>query len=1421
MKESEKRLRDIITKNIADDGEKNYSIVAGAGAGKTTLLSERISKEIAAGIPIEKFAVITYTNAAATELREKIVEKLEALKGEADDQVAARIEEAILRIEMMQISTIHSFLLRILKESAFEAGITLDAQMLEEDEVKARKKDFFEEWYKKHYPELEEIRKDWTIRSRLSRGGKECKTPDGRLKRLGNQRDYSRQVLENMFMDIAELREDIVINRSSHTAKARAIATKYIETWSKPLEDWRDAVLEGRNKGVKKQLSINNLPIEAMDAINALAEYNRYAEYLSKALEIITKEINPSMAKEQFVAIQEIANDNPDYISLKPLEAYKESLAEEFIKLWERPLQNWSEEVDANNPLKKNGERKGLSAKAEVAKVLIDRNAALPMLRAENLSGALSNFWEIEKVESKSGEQYYKIYYSHTEAVLPVDEQTKAIREKEATQIWNYDKFCEDRKKDDERKMFDIWLEPLSEWAEAVEEGVSKDEDGNPQTDSKTREAIDYIRKSGDRYIETANSLTKALYLINKEIKSIYRANKSEAEAIKAAEETVDYFCYEIEDQMCQHTEWNFYGRFEDYIGVVPKTIRVVDALIPAQKEYQAIIDAKASELSNDDILYRSSKLLQEYPQVLQKVRDKFDRLYVDEFQDTTKLQAGIVKLLAEEKQGSFRGDKLIIVGDPKQSIYRFTGAEKAVYDSFNVAVDNANNGERLVLKENFRSNKAVVDWINDSFAKLMPNDYNPMETDWEISDEDSLYGVFCYDPEPEKTVSTVEEPEPEEEQERELREEEQEQELREGEEKTDDIDEQQKSKGKNSVDYNATEDAIAVAMIIRDLTEGGYSIEDHDTRKSRPIKYSDFMVITKYTSNISTFVKVFGEYDIPVEVNGKFDISGNETVRNFKAVLDYLANHKDKRNELVAVQAYKGIDITNCDEDKRKEALAQLRDLRHTIEDKGLSPAGVVQYLVSNEEIYVPKGKTLDRNAVREYRMHLTQMVEACIRDEYGDLAEIVKNVERYMDINVSRGILLESDENAVRLMNVHKAKGLTANIVIIANRKDSEEPRYGGFKKDGKYYPAASYKVIDVGKPDYFPSFAADEELWELAKKEEMEENIRLQYVAATRAANALIIMPYIDKPVGKKVEELEPWEELKKPWFESKEYCSYDGEIRRWMSAYSNENVIKEEPESPLDKAKKRRSDLLDAIATTNMEALKSARTVNINPSGLETNDVTGYKPQNSDYKSESRPKGDVFGTILHRTFELYIKYKTETEHNQSSDTKAEFESIINRAIIESEDKLKESKDAKDIKEYLTNVLEKYSLNVLDPIIDAADEIYPEFRFSFYVANEEKAEFERLFDECIQNEKLDIVKGDEYWVNGTSDLVVKQKNGVIKVFDYKSDSRNGKPKGDFDESVAQKYKYQLLLYKYAMGKVFGVNMDDVETEIIDLYR
>ena len=1138
MTSSEKSLREEIGLDMPGAGCKNYSVKAGAGGGKTTLLSHRIVNQIIKGIPIEEFVIITYTNAAATELREKITNRLQVVvdSGKLAEGESKNAREALNSIELMQISTIHAFLFKILKEYAFEAGIAMDAKMLEDTEDAARKKKFFDKWYHEHFDEIEAFKDDWvTVSSN------------------GFATEHHRDVFENMFNDVANVREDVVFDASDHTADFAKYANTYVSSW------------------------------------------------LSKLINFKT----------------------------------------EFLK---------------NRPTNKDGSFKKINKAPQDI---------------------------LDKISSAEG---------------------------------------------------------------ATSHGID--------------EALD---------------ISEALISMNKILKkgdSFYGAAATNMPLIGV-----------IPQFPAVELEWNFKTLYNDYFLKSQKAAKVAEYVCKIQKEYQKEIDAETSVLSNDDILYRAEKLLLEHTDILEKIRNRYSKIYVDEFQDTTGLQTRIIKLLSEKNGASLAkidlaDDKLLVVGDSKQSIYRFTGAEKAVYENFDKMIDAlpVDLAESVNLESNFRSNSEIVDWVNNSFdgsatgsSDGLMTDYTKMATDWRVTQTEALHGVYRYD---------------------------------------------------NPSGPCSKKDVANVVSLVKTLVnDPRYFIErvsrNEDGEIGAPvlneIQYSDIMIICKNTTHMDAYVNAFAKEGIPVNVQGKFKVNEDEVLRNYVLLAEYFAAYKNKKNRITAVQIIRGIDVSKVDDGELHNAEEELRNLRLEFKRANLNVASVAQQLLSHEELFVPKGKFQEVERVRSYRIRLHQMVETCLGKNTGDLSEFVSIMKDYLETDVKREIPLESNENAIRLMNAHQSKGLTGQIVIIADRSANEECRYSAFRKDGKYYPAASYKNSNSGesKTVTIPTYGYDIAMLKLAYTEETEEAIRLQYVAATRAAHALIIMPVATS--------------RNTPWFTDMAFdLPKKPNINDWIND-RNQDTNSYSVISSVTSARHQTiklEDLTANLAGASLTSLSEVQATSITPSGLESSGVTGYDVKDAKYVKESRPGGNIFGTVMHRAYELILNRYTTISRISVTDREKTIERIINQAILEQTEELRTSDDPKEFMAFLKPIMLDYMTKVISPIVTEAAEIYPEYTFSFYVPDCERVKFLKDFDRYFKAIKdMKKIGNEDLWINGQADLVVKKKDGTIKVYDYKSDAMNGKSLADFEEALARKYEGQLELYKYAIGKAFGVN--SVETELIHLYR
>lgn len=128
--------------------------------------------------------------------------------------------------------------------------------------------------------------------------------------------------------------------------------------------------------------------------------------------------------------------------------------------------------------------------------------------------------------------------------------------------------------------------------------------------------------------------------------------------------------------------------------------------------------------VSFHDLLRKCVTMLKKHPDVLAALRDRFRHLYVDEFQDTDPLQAELFLLLAGEPP---RPGSLFIVGDPKQSIYRFRHADMRIYQRVRARLLEC-GGDMLALTTSFRSSIPMCEWLNQTFEHLLPNQASPQQ---------------------------------------------------------------------------------------------------------------------------------------------------------------------------------------------------------------------------------------------------------------------------------------------------------------------------------------------------------------------------------------------------------------------------------------------------------------------------------------------------------------------------------------------------------------------------------------------------------------------------------------------------------------------------------------------------------------------
>lgn len=168
-----------------------------------------------------------------------------------------------------------------------------------------------------------------------------------------------------------------------------------------------------------------------------------------------------------------------------------------------------------------------------------------------------------------------------------------------------------------------------------------------------------------------------------------------------------------------------------DVRETAPAAVCLLDVVDELDDAY-AKAKSRRGLLDFNDLEHMTLRLLEEYPQVAEEASAQFAEVLVDEYQDTNGVQNAIFSCLTAQ-----RGD-LFMVGDVKQSIYRFRQADPTIFLEKYRAYPNApeaadGQGRRVILGENFRSRRQVIDCVNFLFGNLMSEkmgelDYGPQE---------------------------------------------------------------------------------------------------------------------------------------------------------------------------------------------------------------------------------------------------------------------------------------------------------------------------------------------------------------------------------------------------------------------------------------------------------------------------------------------------------------------------------------------------------------------------------------------------------------------------------------------------------------------------------------------------------------------
>ncbi len=634
--------------------------------------------------------------------------------------------------------------------------------------------------------------------------------------------------------------------------------------------------------------------------------------------------------------------------------------------------------------------------------------------------------------------------------------------------------------------------------------------------------AGDYVQKamdlSNDQAFEKAYQLTKEEYesiqallagldkkplltslqainaLVFKRFTGNKKADEDRNERIKAYRNQAKKQIEGIKTAYGSH----FYQKLLDLKATKPS----IAALIAVTRQLDQVFSQKKRDkniLDYNDLEQLSLKLLED-ADIASEIKARYAYIFIDEYQDTNEMQETILQKIV-------RPDNFFMVGDVKQSIYRFRLADPGIFMAKYDQYDRGEKGRRIDLNKNFRSSKAVIDSVNALFSKIMSLKLGEITYDQGVC----LNSGLAKEKKAEKTAIHLLYQETEE-------------------------------------DLSRAElEATFIAKKIISLV--GIPLYRSREGLTKAIAFRDFGVLLRSVAkNGEIYLKIFRDFGIPTHFEGEsryYESLEITTMINLLKVLDN--DHQDIPLLSLMVSPIGHFTAAECNairinhpdgyfyqaveaygEDKDDDLSDKVRAFYQTLEGwQGASKRLAVDeflWLIYMESDYYEFVGALPGGLQRQNNLKIllkraADYKRSTLRGLY-QFVRFIENMKKYkQDVSPSQSI--SDQDNVVRLMTIHKSKGLEFPIVFIGGLSQ-------GFNKRDNHKPILFHKELGIcpdyvdAKKRYKRTSLAKEICKDQNSLELLSEEMRLLYVAMTRAEENLHLV------AGLKEENSRHWRE-----------------------------------------------------------------------------------------------------------------------------------------------------------------------------------------------------------------------------------------------------------------------------------------------------
>jgi ATP-dependent helicase/nuclease subunit A len=642
---------------------------------------------------------------------------------------------------------------------------------------------------------------------------------------------------------------------------------------------------------------------------------------------------------------------------------------------------------------------------------------------------------------------------------------------------------------------------------------------------------------------------------------------------------------------------------FDNYYDILLNLFKFSEIIYNKIEEFKK----ENSVITYNDMLWKTYKILQNN-EITNKIREKYDYILVDEFQDTDNVQYDILTKLVPSLKRINHKSKLFVVGDPKQSIYGFRNADVRVIKStetditsinseliekneltLNAIIKMINHEEKSIdlkdteargkieLKISHRLNIVNTAFINHIFSRLMQFSdfdysvtYNPFIyarktpnidnllnlNEIEFNNEDYSNGMVNF------LISIITNKKDEEDT-----------------EFNNNANNNEKSDVNNSDQDEEDDESEAMLTVnyIKYLLNNDKKIWDSKLNVYRKIQINDIAILIRKRSNIKNLTNLLNKEKIPYFLNESDNFFDNQEIIDIINYLRFLYNKNDdlafsallKSNffgllddEIYEIRNFdenqslwNSLNLFNASNEKYEKILEDINKLLFKYQN--LTIKELVNEIIEESNYLSTYLKNPLFNVIQNNIYNLKIYINKLFDKGINNLSDLLKEIDKSIKYSNFDNAMISTDANSLNILTIHKSKGLEFPVVILYNT-NSKTPNLGNILFHENFGLNFDFLLKNEDGETVNVKMPSLNLCKQYLSKKDDEESKRLLYVALTRAKDILTITSSIKRKVNSNEEKYSKASGLFKLILNA-----FDLDVNNFVNNAINQNFEFEEP------------------------------------------------------------------------------------------------------------------------------------------------------------------------------------------------------------------------------------------------------------------